>query len=447
MSNHRSESQPLSRASLHELRINDPEALVTTSDRGQVGFQKSDQIEFGVNSFIELPEGFERAITVYTGAKMSGETKVTAIKKALAAFTAFLALVPSGLARSSSTETHTGWVAQTTTTTTKHTVEVPIDHTATVKPYEWDKTTRQPQQEKRATEKAVQEILDSVQEAEQHARDSVPAGSTVTEVESSVDVKTIGGADDSHDLSPDSNNKRLGRPDSYNDGQDGLAQQRGEQTHEKVVPALEQAGVDVDSSTTDGVEHILTPEQIQLGNEMAKRHGYNDFDELIQAIEHGRHKLKGLDKKLYDQMITSARRTTIEVNGEVVVTYQTTETRTTEVPVSKTETREQLVAIPGGLVAIALDEHPKRDDSYPKRNRGSTPRETTLTTPTPRPIPRTIRPLPTAYPDVTRRRLSKNARRGGVSGQRPGGGSPVRKVNGATSTGSRHPGAFLPNSR
>lgn len=69
-----------------EMRVNDPEALITAPDRASAEFAKSDAIEFGVNNFVEL----EAITKQYEAKDKSTETnKRSAVKKVLATLTAF----------------------------------------------------------------------------------------------------------------------------------------------------------------------------------------------------------------------------------------------------------------------------------------------------------------------------------------------------------------------
>lgn len=316
--------------------------------------------------------------------------------------------------------------------TTPHTAEVPIEHTSTIQSYEWDGT----ELNQTAVEQAADEIEQAINRAEQEARDTLPAGATVTSVETTADMHTEGGADDSHKVGPASNNEHLGENDDYNSGPDGLAETRAKTVEAPLGDELSGRGVEIDHSTTSGTEHVLTPDQITAGNGMAEQYGYNDFDELIQAVEHGWTKLNANDQESYDQMITEARKTTVDVDGKVVVHYETTDTVTKEVSVEKTTSRDDIVGVPGGFAAIATEERVPRERGG--RSKHPVPPRNVL----PVPLPRF--PDRPPYP-VVKERKSKQQRRGMV--QRPQGGSSVRKINGSTFRGSRHTGAFATNSR
>lgn len=418
-------------SSHQEMRINDPEALVTTAE--QSDFKKSDVVEFGVNTFIELPKGLEIIRDRYeTTDKSSKEKRQSAIKKALAAATAFLALAPAGLVRSVSTDTQTTWEAQTVSTTTSHTVELPVDHTSTVQSHEWDAS----KPDNAAAKRTADDIRQAIQKAEQDALDKVPVGGRITSMDASVDIHTKGGADDSHRVGPESDNQNLGEKDAYNQQ---LAEERADKFEALLEGELSDEGVTIDRSTSSGEERVLDTEQIQNGNEMADKYGYGDFDELIQAVEHGRIELDAQDQERYDQMITNARNTTVDASGNVAVTYETTEQSVEEVPVKNTTTREDLVGVPNGFVGIATEERPMSRAG--SKSRGGIV-----------PIPRTgdtgsyLPGRSSVYPSSAER-LSKQARRGVTVSQRSFGGGSIRKINGATFRGGRQVGAFLANSR
>ena len=416
-----------------EARINDPEALITAPTQDTADILKSDAIEFGVNNFVELPQGLEAITKDYENAdKSSKEKKTSALKKAIAAMTAFLALVPAGLVKSTSTEHHTARETQISTTTTTHTVEKPIDHTSTIQSYDWDKSDARQD----SAEQAADDIEQAIEHTEQEARDMVPAGATVTSIETSADMHIEGGADDSHRVSPSSDNKNLGQQDAYNDQ---LANDRAEQVEKPLSQELENKGVKIDRSTTDGKEHVLTPEQIEAGGQLAERYGYNDFDELIQAHEHGRVSFDTKDQVLYDEMITDARNTTVDVDGNVTVTYETTTITTEQVPVKGISEHEDIIGVPNAFAAIATEERAGRSSGrvrhIPSRDNIPTSSRTPISGPTNR-----------SYGPQVRGAISKQERRG-VTAQRSFGGSSVRKLNGATYSGSRHAGAFLTNSR
>lgn len=103
----------------HELRINDPKALVTT--RGTYRYDKSDVIEMGVNTFIPAPDG----MPVETLSQ--DRSRASLMKRGVATVAAALALSPMGLVRSSET--------------TSRVVEAPISYSTTVTPYDWNKTS------------------------------------------------------------------------------------------------------------------------------------------------------------------------------------------------------------------------------------------------------------------------------------------------------------------
>lgn len=357
----------------HELRINDPEALVTT--RGTHRYDKSDVVEMGVNTFIPAPDG----MPVETLSK--DRPRASLMKRGVATLAAFVALSPAGLVRSSETSSHT--------------VEVPISYSTTVTPYDWDKTSRSPQADRREAEKAADGIDNAVNSAEDAARAQVPTGATVTHDESYVDMTVTGGTDDSHHVGPSSNDARLGKKDQYNTD---LGQKRADMTEGDILFGTG-VNADVRQTTTTQKEHVLTPAEIKVGDQMAQRYGYHDFDELIQAVGHHWVHLNKHDKKIYDNMITDARRSTVDVNGKATVTYDVT-----------TDGKD-VVAIPNLLVGISTEEH-----------------ATTQRTQWEPPV-----------------RRSKKEQRG-VALKARGGGA-VRKIGGATFRGSRHGGAFLPNSR
>ncbi len=358
----------------HELRINDPEALVTT--RGTHDYTKSDVIEMGVNTFVDVPD----SQPLYE--KKSDGRRAHVIKRGIATLTAALAFVPGGFSQERST--------------TVHTIDVPVSHHTTVNPYDWDVTNRGKATGNEADQVAA-DIQRTIQQAEDRARAQVPAGGTVTGAETHVDMNTTGHADDSHRVGPNSNDQNLGKEDQYNDG---LSEKRAEQTSDSVEQKLQNRGVNPDRVTTDHDERVLTPAEIRVGDEMAKRYGYKDFDELIQAVEHGWMKLHKHDQGVYDHMITNARQSEVSVNGTTTVTYETTKDGV-------------LVAVPNGFVGISTEEHPEKIIRYTQG--------------------------PQAH-------VSKRAIRGGAA-QRPSGGGSVRKFGGATFRGSRHQGAFLGNSR
>jgi|GEM_PF-4545976 len=356
----------------HELRINDPEALVTT--RGTYRYRKSDVVEMGVNTFVPTPSG--RPIDVLS----RDRPRASLIKRGVAALTAFAALSPMGLVRSSET--------------TSHVVEVPISYSTTVTPYDWNKTTRGSQADRQEAEKAADGIDHSVVAAEDAARAQVPAGATVTHEGSVVDMTITGGTDDSHQVGPASNNKHLGKKDTYNEN---LGIERAEMTEGDILLGTG-INANVRNTTTAQREHVLTPADIKMGNQMAHRYGYDDFDELIQAVGHGRVRLNKHDKKTYDHMITNARVSTIDVDGKATLAYDMT-----------TEGRD-VVAIPNMLLGISTEEHATTQRSQWE-------------------------------PPVRR---SKKEQRGRALQRQ---GSAVRKIGGSTFRGSRHGGAFLPNSR
>lgn len=356
----------------HELRINDPEALVTT--RGTYRYEKSDVVEMGVNTFIPAPNGK----LVETLSK--DRPRAHFAKRGVAALTAFVALSPAGLVRSSET--------------TSHAVEVPISYSTTVKPYDWDKTTRGPKADRHEAEQAANRIQQAVDQAEDDVRAQVPTGGVVTQGDSYVDMRVTGGADDSHHVGPASDNARLGKEDTYNAK---LGDRRAEWTAADVQHELDPT-TDVRNTSTGHKERVLTPAEIKLGNQMARRYGYDDLDELIQAVGHGRAHLNKHDKKTYDHMITNARVSTIDVDGKATVTYD------------MTTDGKDIVAIPNMLLGISTEEH-----------------ATTQRTQWEPPV-----------------RRSKKEQRGRALQRQ---GSAVRKIGGSTFRGSRHGGAFLPNSR
>lgn len=205
-------------------------------------------------------------------------------------------------------------------------------------------------------------------------------------------MKVTGGTDDSHNVGPASNDANLGEKDQYNED---LGLDRAEMTKGDILYGTGTATT-INHTTTDQKEHVLTPAEIKMGDQMAHRYGYNDFDELIQAIEHSRTHLSKHDKKAYDRMITNARVSTIDVNGKVTVAYD------------MTNDGKDVIAIPNLLPGISTEEHAttQRTQWEPRR--------------------------------------SKKEQRGRAL---PRQGSAVRKIGGSTFRGSRHGGAFLPNSR
>jgi len=356
----------------HELRINDPKALVTT--RGTYRYDKSDVIEMGVNTFIPAPNG----MPVETLSQ--DRPRASLMKRGVATLAAALALSPMGLVRSSET--------------TSHVVEAPIRYSTTVTPYDWNKTSRGSQADRREAEKAADGIDHSVATAEDAAHAQVPAGATVTNEGSVVDMTVTGGTDDSHNVGPASDNENLGEKDNYNTE---LGKERAEMTKGDILYGTGMSTT-INHTTTDQKEHVLTPAEIKLGDQMAHRYGYDDFDELIQAVGHNRAHLNTHDKKAYDRMITNARVSTIDVNGKVTVAYD------------MTKDGKDVIAIPNLLPGISTEEH-----------------ATTQHTQWGPPV-----------------RLSKKEQRGRAL---PRQGSAVRKIGGSTFRGSRHGGAFLPNSR